>query len=93
MADLSSPSNIKTEAIYDPDLGMYVIHTRLGERDLVTPMLMSPEEYNNWENRRSMQSYFQSRNAMRTFEAEKEPFNILDMNFALGPLEKVFGPG
>ncbi|MDE5786497.1 MAG: cell surface protein SprA, partial [Duncaniella sp.] len=24
---------------------------------------------------------------------EKEPFNILDMNFALGPLEKIFGPG
>ena len=92
-ADLSDPSNIKTEAIYDPDLGMYVIHTRLGERDLVTPMLMTPDEYNKAENRRAMQAYFQERNAMRTQEAEKEPFNILDMNFALGPLEKVFGPG
>ena len=92
-ADLSDPTNIKTEAVFDPESGMYVIHTRLGERDLVTPMLMSVEEYNNMENRRRMYDYFRERNSVRMQEAEKQPFNILDMNFALGPLEKVFGPG
>ncbi len=92
-ADLSDPSNIKTEAIYDPESGMYVIHTRLGDRDLVTPMIMTPDDYNDYANRQALYDYFRERNAMRTQEAEKQPFNILDMNFALGPLEKVFGPG
>ncbi|MDE6010037.1 MAG: cell surface protein SprA, partial [Muribaculaceae bacterium] len=92
-ADLADPSNLKTEAVFDPESGMYVIHTRLGEKDLVTPMLMTPEQYNDWENRRGMYAYFQQRNALSTLEAEKEPFNIFDMNFSLGPLEKVFGPG
>ncbi|MDE5902942.1 MAG: cell surface protein SprA, partial [Muribaculaceae bacterium] len=92
-ADLSDPSNIKTEAIYDPESGMYVIHTRLGDRDLVTPMIMSVEDYNNYANRQALYDYFHQRNAISTQEGEKQPFNILDMNFALGPLEKVFGPG
>lgn len=29
--DLATPSNIKTEAEYDPATGNYIVHTRLGE--------------------------------------------------------------
>jgi len=92
-ADLTDPSNIRTEAIYDPESGMYVVHTRLGDRDLVTPMMMTVEEYNNRVNRLGMYDYFRERNSVKVQEAEKQPFNILDMNFSLGPLEKIFGPG
>lgn len=92
-ADLRSPSNIRTESVYDPALGMFVIHTKLGDTDLVTPYMMTPEQYNNLVMRQDMFGYFNSRNS-DSFEAkEKEPFNIFDMNFSLGPLEKIFGPG
>lgn len=92
-ADLRDPSNIKTEAVYDPATRMYVIHTKVGDMDVVTPFQMTPAEYNNVVVRKDMIDYFQQRNAEIFEQKEKEPFNILDMNFALGPLEKVFGPG
>lgn len=92
-ADLSNPSNISTVAEYDPQLGCYVIRTRLGEYDITTPFYLTPEQYNNWQTRRQMQQYFNLRNSEAMTKPDKEPFNILDMNFALGPLEKIFGPG
>lgn len=92
-ADLQQPENIRTEAIYDPETGMYYLHTKLGETDIVTPYMMNSQQYNAMITRREMQDYFRGKNA-ETFEnKDKEPFNIFDMNFALGPLEKVFGPG
>ncbi|MDE6684511.1 MAG: cell surface protein SprA, partial [Duncaniella sp.] len=92
-ADLSNPSNVTTVTEYDPALGCYVIRTRLGEQDIVTPFYLTPSEYNDWQNRQSMRSYFRMRNSEALTNPAKEPFNILDMNFALGPLEKIFGPG
>ena len=92
-ADLRTPSNVKTEAIYDPESGMYVIHTRVGDRDIVTPAMMTAEEYNQAMMRKDLYSYFREKNAESFEQKEKQPFNIFDMNFALGPLDKVFGPG
>lgn len=92
-ADLSTPSNITTTAEYDPDLGCYVVRTRLGEQDIVTPFFLSQDQYNAWQNRMAMRNYFRERNSEAINKPDKEPFNILDMNFALGPLEKIFGPG
>ncbi len=91
--DLSSPSNIVTAAEYDPETGCYVVRTRVGDYDISTPFMLTPRQYNDWQFRRSMQEYYRERNLAQVTEKEKEPFNILDMNFALGPLEKIFGPG
>ncbi|MBD5356441.1 MAG: cell surface protein SprA [Bacteroides sp.] len=92
-ADLQTPPNIKTEVVYDPELGMYVIHTKLGDRDIITPYMMTAEEYNNMMTRREMFGFFQQRNAEVFADKDKQAFDLFDMNFALGPLEKVFGPG
>ncbi len=92
-ADLTDPSNISTVAEYDPQLGYYVVRTRLGDHDIVTPFYLTPEQYNDWQNRQSMRAYFRMRNTGELTAPAKEPFNILDMNFSLGPLEKIFGPG
>ncbi|MDE6416772.1 MAG: cell surface protein SprA, partial [Duncaniella sp.] len=92
-ADLDNPSNITTTAEYDPVTGMYIVRTRLGESDIVTPFFISADRYNEYLTRRDMQEYFRQRNTEAIQKKEKEPFNILDMNFALGPLEKIFGPG
>lgn len=92
-ADLSNPSNITLEPEYDPETGMYVLHSRLGGRDIITPYMMTAEEYHRLASRNDMFGYFQQRNAEIFEEKDKSAFNIFDMNFALGPLEKVFGPG
>ena len=92
-ADLSSPSNIRTTAEFDPETGYYVIRTKLGDTDITTPFLLTEKQYNNWELRRSLQNYYQERNQALVEDKEKQPFNIFDMNFAYGPLEKIFGPG
>lgn len=91
-ADLKNPTNIKSEAEYDYTTGCYIIRTKVGDREIATPFMLSPDEYNNMVLRQSMQEYYREKNSMSNAN-EKDPFNFLDMNFALGPLEKVFGPG
>ena len=92
-ADLKTPSNITSVVEFDPETGCYVIHTRLGDNDIVTPYIMSSDEYSNMDFRRSMMEYYRQKNAESAQEKEKDPFNFLDMQFGMGPLEKVFGPG
>ncbi len=93
-ADLKTPENVRTEAEYDIESGCYIIRTKVGDFEVATPFMLTPEQYANMELRKSMQGYFNKRNSeLVKGEKEKEPFNVLDMNFALGPLEKIFGPG
>ncbi len=91
--DLKTPSNITTEAVYDPTTGCYVIHTRLGDNDIVTPFILSADEYNNIALRQSMMEYYRQKYTETNEKKEKDPFNFLDMQFGLGPLENIFGPG
>ncbi len=91
--DLQTPSNITTEAVFDPETGCYVVRTRMGDFDIATPFMLSPAQYNDWQLRQSMQQYYKERNLAVAQEKERQPFDILDMNFALGPLDKIFGPG
>ena len=91
--DLATPSNIKTSAEYDPTTGYYIIRTQVGDFDIATPFMLTPTEYNNWQLRQSLQQYYKERNLALVQDKEKKPFNIFDINFALGPLEKIFGPG
>ena len=91
--DLKQPKNIESHTEYDPLTRTYVIRTKVGDREIVTPFILSEKQYNDWQVRESMQDYYRQRNAEAVTEKEKQPFNIFDMNFALGPLEKIFGPG
>ncbi len=92
-ADLKTPSNISSEVEYDPETGCYVIHTRLGDYDIVTPYIMSSDEFSNADFRRSMMEYYRQKNAESAQDKDSDPFNFLDMQFGLGPAESVFGPG
>ena len=91
--DLRDPSNVKSEAVYDPTTGCYVVRTRIGEREIVTPFILSADEYNSKEIRESMMEYYRKKNSELYENKGKDKFNIFDMKFSLGPLEKVFGPG
>lgn len=91
--DLRTPSNIVTTADYDPATGCYVVHTKLGDVEIGQPFIITRQQYEDWQFRRSMQRYYRERNQSLITKDDKEPFNVLDMNFALGPLERIFGPG
>ena len=56
-ADLATPSNITTQAEFDPETGFYVIRTKMGDFDIATPFMLSASEYNNWQLKKSMQEY------------------------------------
>ncbi|MBD5343342.1 MAG: cell surface protein SprA [Bacteroides sp.] len=93
-SDLSTPSNLTSDVEFDPLTGNYLVRYKLGDTNLTTPFMLSKKEYEQWMLRRTMQQYWAKRNAELSQEQkDKQPFNILDMNFALGPLEKIFGPG
>ncbi len=91
--DLATPTNVRTVTDYDPASGCYYIRTRVGDMDITTPFILTQKQYNDWQTRKSMTEYYCKRNADALTQKEKQPFDILDMNFALGPLEKIFGPG
>ena len=91
--DLKNPSNITTTAEYDYETGHYVIHTKIGDNDIMTPFLLTPEEYENIALRQSMQEYYRQKMSEAAEKKKDQPFNFLDMQFGLGPLESVFGPG
>ena len=91
--DLKQPQNIESHVEYDTDTRSYVVRTKVGDREIMTPFILSDKQYNDWQTRVAMQEYYRQRNAEAVEQKEKQPFNIFDMNFALGPLEKIFGPG
>ena len=61
-ADLKTPENVKTTIEYDIHTGKYVVRTKLGEFDLSTPILLTPEEYQEYSFQKSIQSYYRQKN-------------------------------
>ena len=60
---------------------------------LGTPIVMTPAEYQKWRLKQSMQAYYRQKNR-ESFESQgKNKFDFSDLNFDLGPAEKIFGPG
>ncbi len=92
--DLHSPDNVKQEVEYTEDsLGQYRIGAKMGDSYLNAPMLMTPEEYAKWSERKAMKEFFRAKNAENVANKGKEKFSFSDMKFDLGPAEKIFGPG
>ena len=91
--DLRMPDNIKQQAEYNDSLGLYFIGSKMGDSYLNAPILMTPEEYMRWSERRSREAFFRNKNAEAYKTQGKEKFSFTDMHFDLGPAEKIFGPG
>ena len=91
--DLRFPENIKQEVEYDDSLNLYRIGSKMGDSYLNTPILMTPEEYNAWSERRERELFFRKKDAENVQAQGKEKFSFTDMHFDLGPAEKIFGPG
>ena len=91
--DLRDPENLKTEAVYDEKTGEYLYGTRLGNYFLEAPYHLSPEEYQRWSMQRSLNAYYRKKNADAFKEKGKDKFDFTDMQFDLGPMNRIFGPG
>ena len=91
--DLRMPDNIKQEAEYNDSLGYYLVGSKIGSSYLNTPILMTPEEYQEWSRQRELRKFFRQKNAANFASKGKEKFDFMDMHFDLGPAEKIFGPG
>ncbi|MDR1331280.1 MAG: cell surface protein SprA [Tannerella sp.] len=92
-ADLQDPENIKTTVEYDLHSGMYVIRTRIGEMEVETPIMLTPEEYQDYSLQESMRAYYRAKNEESFRNAANGTFNLLDMQFNIPGADKYFGPG
>lgn len=90
--DLKMPSNVERAFDYDPATGEYMLHSKVGDMDINTPIRLTPAEYGDYALRSKMNDYWKKKNS-EAVENYEDKFNITDMKFSLGPAEKVFGPG
>ena len=91
--DLKRPDNITQTVEMDTADGSYRIGMKIGESYLNAPILMTAEEYMQWTERRAFQQFFRKKNDDFVRSKGQEKFSFADMQFDLGPAEKIFGPG
>ena len=91
--DLRMPENIKQTAVYNDSLNLYFIGSLIGSNYLNAPIVMTPEEYMLWSERRARYQYFRQKDAENVKAKGENKFSFSDMQFDLGPAEKIFGPG
>lgn len=92
--DLENPENLKQDTCeYVEKTGMFRVGTKLGDKFLTAPTLMTPAEYLKWSERGIMNRYFKLRNDSLIKTKGVGKFDFTDMKFDLGPAENIFGPG
>ncbi len=93
-ADLQMPGNVKSVVEYDWRNNRYLIKTMLGEKQIGHPIPMTMQEYRRYTELQARGAHFLDL-YHKDVEAEegKNGFDLLDMQFSLGPAEKIFGPG
>ena len=92
-ADLGMPDNIKQDVVYNDTLNRYFLGSKIGGGYLSTPLMMTPDEYRKWSERKEMNAFFRDKNDEIVKQKGKEKFSFSDIHFDLGPAEKIFGPG
>ncbi len=90
--DLRNPQNMTSEVEYDVDHNHYVIRSKAGDSELGVPLILTPEEYTEWSLKRSINEYYREKNRS-LLTKDSEDFDFTNMQFDLGPAEKIFGKG
>ncbi|MCD8211310.1 MAG: cell surface protein SprA, partial [Prevotella sp.] len=91
--DLMLPDNISQKVEYNDSLNRYFIGSKLSDGYLSAPIMMTPEEYLKWSEKKEFNQFFRSKNDEILRQEGKEKFDFTDMHFNLGPADKIFGPG
>ena len=91
--DLKRPENLHQMVEYDDSANVYYVGTKIGDSYLNAPVLMTPEEYRSWVEKRALHDFFRQKNTENYENKGEDKFSFSDMHFDLGPAEKIFGPG
>lgn len=87
--DLKRPQSLKQDVVYNDTINRYIIGSKIGDSYINAPVMMSPEEYRQWSEKKAFNSYFRSKNDEIYKAKGKEKFDFTDMHFDLGPAEKI----
>ena len=92
--DLRHPDNFKQDTTYNEIDSTFSITTKMGDTKFGVPFILSQEEYARNKMQSSLHRYFKKKN-QEEFEklSNGDKFDFSDMQFDLGPAEKLFGPG
>lgn len=92
-ADVRTPENVNQSVEYDPNSGLYLFTTKVGDMDISTPFVLNESEYDDYSLRQSMNSYWAEKNRKNLSEKDNG-FNLSDIKIGIGPTgDKIFGPG
>lgn len=94
--DLNTPSNIKTEVVYDHNLNRYLFQNKIGDKVVGTPFSMTPDEYMRYTLNTLNNNYFKEKNNFRNQSVQKpknEPVSLFNIRKSNNLLEEVFGSG
>ena len=61
--DLRFPENIRQQVEYNDSLNVYILGSKMGDSYLNTPVLMTPEEYRQWSERKERERFFRQKDA------------------------------
>ena len=92
-ADLRDPENLTRTVEYDLHTGMYVIHTKIGDMELGTPVVLTPEEYRDYSFQQSMRAFYRQMNDENFKNHASGKINLTDLQFNIDAADKIFGPG
>lgn len=88
------PDNIKTVVVYDWQNKRYIVKTMLGDTQLGYAVPLTQAEYTRRKDKEQRIRFFREKNKHEQDEADgNAAFDLMDMQFSLGPAEKLFGPG
>ncbi len=94
--DLQTPSNIKTEVIYDYKTNRYLFQNKIGDKTIGTPFTMTPREYMQYSLKKLNNNYFKEKNATAKesdIDRQNEPPSLLNIRKSNSLIEDIFGPG
>ena len=72
--DLRMPENVKQQVEYNDSLNLYYIGSKLGSGYLNAPIVMTPEEYMRWSERRARQQFFRVKDAENVKQKGEDKF-------------------
>lgn len=92
LIDFEDPLNIQGQVQYDPETGMYVFTSTVGDSlNYLPPSSMTMEEYMQWQNEQSMQQYWEDKVDEQTEVNRDKPTDTPGFKFGGGKRNGPFG--
>ena len=95
--DLKTPELFNNIYQYNPLTNRYELRSKIGDSDITTPWILTPEEYFQYSLQKSMNEYYRNKYSEELLKRDstdkKDILSVFDFKFDLGPADKIFGPG